>query len=96
MVHVRARRVAAAFATVFVGLLLTAAPASAKVRVGIENGGTDPLTVTVAGGAGITVHVASGCDEVPGEDVVLAVCLPGGGFLVFTLDPAATALFSGD
>lgn len=89
MVHVRARRVSVALATVFLGLFLTAAPASAKVRVGIENGGTDPVTVTVAGGPAIAIHVSSGCDESPSEDVTLAVCLPGGGFLVITLNPPA-------
>lgn len=94
MVHVRARRVSVALATVILGLLMTAAPASAKVRVGIENNGSEPVTVTV-GGPAITVNVTSGCDRVPSEDVTLAVCLPGGGFLVFALNPGST-LFGAD
>lgn len=95
MVRARVRRLAAALAMVGLGLFVTASPAAAKVRVGIENGGSDPVTVTVAGGPAIAVHVSSGCEEAPAEDVVLAVCLPGGGFLVFSVNPSA-ALFSGD
>jgi ABC-type amino acid transport substrate-binding protein len=95
MVHARARRVAAALATVFLGLVMTAGPAAAKVRVGIENTGSDPVTVTASGGPAITVNVTSGCREVPPEDVTLAVCLPGGGFLVFNLNPGS-ALFGAD
>lgn len=95
MVRARVRRVAAALAMVFAGLCLTASPAAARVRVGIENTGSDPVTVTAMGGPAITVNVTAGCDEAPSEDVTLAICLPSGGYLVFSLNPGS-ALFSGD
>ena len=86
--HARVRRGAIALVAAFMGLFLSAAPASAASNtwVGVGNGGPDPLLVSVTAGPGLTVNLRSGCGDTPPLGVTFAVCLPGGAFLAFSTD----------
>ena len=90
----RVRRVAASLTLAFFGLFLTAAPAAATSSltwVSVGNDGPDPVLVAVTQGVGFTVNVTHGCETAPPEGISFAVCLPGGGYLLFTSTLSAPA-----
>lgn len=85
----RMRRFGAASVVAFLGLFLTAGPASATTAVfTVANGGPGPVSVKALAVPGsFNVNVKPGCGSMLAKDLdpaaAFAICLPGGATLIF-------------